>query len=193
MDYEPNIDAATFFCTHIWPLVREKQPEAKLFIVGRNPSPEVKRLESKPAITVTGTVPDVSPYYKQAALTVVPLRSGSGTRLKIIESMAYGRVVVSTTIGAEGLEYQNGKSIFIYDEPEDMAEGIIRLMQNIKLREEIAISARKHAEQKYDSTVIADKLNAFYHHILKNKYHSSKSLAQTKAVNQPQVPRDTLE
>ncbi len=103
MDWEANVDGVDYFCRDIWPSVKERAPEARLRIVGRNPHPRVRKLACQ-SIEVTGTVPSVVDHLKEAAVFVVPLRVGGGTRLKIYEAMAMGKAVVSTSIGAEGLE-----------------------------------------------------------------------------------------
>ncbi len=118
MDYYPNAEAAISFSRDVWPLVRGRIPEARLVIVGANPGPAVLALSELPGVNVTGTVPDVRPYYGSALTAIVPLRTGGGTRLKILEAMAAGVPVVSTPLGAEGLEVTPGKDILIAD-PDD--------------------------------------------------------------------------
>src|SRR5438270_5864397 len=100
MDWEPNIDAVSFFCRDIFPRIRAQFPSALFQIVGRNPHARVKQLASE-AVEVTGTVPSVAEYLREASVIVVPLRAGGGTRLKIFEAMATGKAVISTMIGAE--------------------------------------------------------------------------------------------
>jgi glycosyltransferase involved in cell wall biosynthesis len=113
MDYFPNVEAATAFSRQIWPLVRQRLPEARLLIVGANPGPAVLALAELPGVLVTGTVPDVRPYYRDALAAIVPLRTGGGTRLKILEAMAAGVPVISTPLGAEGLDVTPGRDILI--------------------------------------------------------------------------------
>ena len=102
MDWLPNEDAMLFFCRDVLPLIRAAEPGVRLTIVGRTPTPAVRKLADDAGIRVTGRVDDVRPYMKDAAVYVVPLRIGGGTRLKIFEAMAMGKAVVSTTVGAEG-------------------------------------------------------------------------------------------
>src|SRR5262249_18577619 len=104
MDYYPNIEAAVSFATNIWPQLRSRIRDTRLAIVGANPTTAVHTLSRIPGVTVTGTVPDVRPYYGNALAAIVPLRTGGGTRLKILEAMAASVPVVSTPMGAEGLE-----------------------------------------------------------------------------------------
>jgi len=133
MDWEPNIDALEYFSSEIWPAIRAKVPEARLRIVGRNPDRRVQRLASD-AMAVTGEVPSVVEHLREAAVVVVPLRIGGGTRLKIYEAMAMGKAVVSTSIGAEGLEVRHGRDLVIADTPTGFADAVVRLLQDRELR-----------------------------------------------------------
>ena len=103
MEYVPNVDALNWFFEEIFDDLKKEMPELEMLIVGRSPADDVKAYDSKPGVTVTGGVPDVRPYYRRSWLQLVPLRIGGGTRLKIVESMAIGTPVLSTTIGAQGL------------------------------------------------------------------------------------------
>lgn len=147
MDWEPNIDAVEYFCRQILPLVRSRIPGAVLEIVGRDPHPRVRRLAAE-NVVVTGTVPSVQERIEPAAVVVVPLRVGGGTRLKIFEAMAMGKALVSTSVGAEGLELENGRDLMIADDPTAFADAVVLLLQNDALRrkyEEAALAtARKH-------------------------------------------------
>jgi glycosyltransferase involved in cell wall biosynthesis len=127
MDWEPNVDAVKYFCAEIWPLVLAKVPGARFRIVGRNPDRRVLSLAG-PSVEVTGRVSSVVEHLRQAAVVVVPLRIGGGTRLKIYEAMAVGKAVVSTTVGAEGLDVHHGKDIILVDSPVTFAESVIRLL-----------------------------------------------------------------
>jgi polysaccharide biosynthesis protein PslH len=128
MDWMPNIDAAVFFTGEIWPLVKRQFPQATFTIVGRNPPRKVRELEQCAAgVRVTGTVDDVRPFLGEAAVMIVPLRVGGGTRIKIFEGMATGIPVVSTRIGAEGLPVTHGENILLADAPQDFAWQIAAL------------------------------------------------------------------
>jgi glycosyltransferase involved in cell wall biosynthesis len=129
MDWEPNVDAVLHFCRAILPAVRERIPGVRFRVVGRNPPAAIRELVSG-GVEVTGTVDSVVPHLQQAVLVVVPLRAGGGTRLKILEAMAMGKAVVSTSIGAEGLELKDGSEIVLADQPREFAEAVVRLMQN---------------------------------------------------------------
>ncbi|MEN6534694.1 MAG: glycosyltransferase family 4 protein [Bryobacteraceae bacterium] len=162
MNYPPNSDAAVFFCRSILPLVRASVPEVKLLIVGHAPPPQVMALGREPGVTVTGRVDDVRPYYAQASVSIVPLRAGSGTRLKILESMALGRPVVSTSIGCEGLDVEDGRPLLIADDPQQFVECVTRLLLDPALCDRIATEARGLVEQRYDWHAIGQRLVSTY-------------------------------
>lgn len=133
MDWEPNIDAVEYFCREIWPFILGDFPHARFQIVGRNPHSRVQRLRSD-SVEVTGMVPSVGDYLRSATLVVVPLRIGGGTRLKIFEAMAMGKAVVSTSIGAEGLDVNNGRDLILADNPESFSASMLQLLQDPELR-----------------------------------------------------------
>ncbi|HEY3136229.1 MAG TPA: glycosyltransferase family 4 protein [Blastocatellia bacterium] len=155
MDWEANIDAVEYFCREIWPRVHSRAPGARFRIVGRNPHPRINRLASAD-IEVTGTVPSVIEHLREAAVVVVPLRVGGGTRLKIFEAMAMGKAVVSTSIGAEGLDVHHKRDILLADTAESFADCTIALLRDIELRERIEGAAAELAAQ-YDWSVIAER------------------------------------
>jgi len=155
MDWEPNVDAMEYFCAEIWPLILGQMPEAKLRIVGRNPLERVHRLASE-SVEVTGRVPDVRGHLREAAVVVVPLRIGGGTRLKIYEAMAAGRAVVSTAIGAEGLDVHHGRDIVLANSPRSFADAVLTLLRDENLRKKYEAAARELA-RKYDWSGIALK------------------------------------
>ena len=131
MDWLPNEDGITWFVDHVLPRIHEHLPDVTLTIVGRNPPPRIQQLARQDArLRVTGSVPDVRPYIEGAALFVVPLRVGGGTRLKIYEALAMERPLVSTTIGAEGLPLEPGKHIKIGDDPGAFAQAVLTLLNN---------------------------------------------------------------
>jgi glycosyltransferase involved in cell wall biosynthesis len=147
MDWEPNIDGAEYFCGEIWPKLRAKVPDAVFRLVGRNPDRRIKALASD-SVEVTGRVPSVVEHLWEAAVVVVPLRIGGGTRLKIYEAMAAGRAVVSTTIGAEGLDVKHGSDIMLSDDANSFADSVCRVLKDPVLRhryeEAAARSAGRH-------------------------------------------------
>jgi glycosyltransferase involved in cell wall biosynthesis len=135
MDWLPNIDGIRYFCAEVLPEIRRSRPDCRLTIVGRTPTREILALaERDPLIQVTGTVADVRPYLWKAAVSVVPLRIGGGTRMKIFEAMAARLPVVSTTIGAEGLGVHPPADILIADSPSELAAACLRLLGDAGLR-----------------------------------------------------------
>ncbi len=153
MDWEPNIDAVEWFSEKVWPTIANKLPDARFRIVGRNPSSPVQRLRRQ-SVEVTGSVPSVIDHLAEAAVVVVPLRIGGGTRLKIYEAMAAGKAVVSTAVGVEGLQVNPGKDIWIADQPGDIANAVIRLVEDRELREKMGRAAAEQAA-KFDWSAVA--------------------------------------
>ena len=147
-----------FFCREVLPRVREAEPDVTLSIVGRAPTPAVKRLAQEAGIEVTGTVDDVRTYLGQACATIVPLRVGGGTRLKIFEAMAAGKAVISTTIGAEGLPTESGRHLLIADGAEAFADAVLRVVREPDLRRRLEREARTLVTQHYDWSVAAGQL-----------------------------------
>jgi len=158
MDWMPNEDAVLFFCREVLPRIREAEPDVTLSIVGRAPTPAVKRLAQEAGIEVTGTVDDVRAYLGQACATIVPLRVGGGTRLKIFEAMAAGKAVISTTIGAEGLPTESGRHLVIADGAEAFADAVVRVVREPELRRRLEREARTLVTQHYDWSVAAGQL-----------------------------------
>lgn len=157
MDYHANIDAAVWFVRQIWGQIHDRHPGLSLLIVGRNPSPEVRALSTE-SVIVTGTVEDVRPYYARALAAVVPLRVAGGTRLKIPEAMAAGVPVVSTRIGAEGLEVEDGESILLADTPGEVASAIEALVLSTEVRNRLARAGRALVAERYDWPALGEQL-----------------------------------
>lgn len=148
MDWLPNQQGLLFFTSQILPRVHAEVPDADLWIVGRYPSPEIQRLEG-PRIHVTGRVDDIRPFLQRASVYIVPLRSGSGTRIKIFEAMAMGKAVVSTSLGAEGLPVTHGKNILIADQPREFADAVVRVFRDRELAEGLGRAARALVEEQF--------------------------------------------
>lgn len=158
MDWMPNEDAVLHFCRDILPRVRQAEPGVTLSIIGRSPTAAVKRLAQEAGVEVSGTVDDVRTHLGPACATVVPLRVGGGTRLKIFEAMAAGKAVISTTIGAEGLPTESGRHLLIADSAEDFAAAILRVIREPDLRRRIEREARALVTTHYDWSVAAAQL-----------------------------------
>ena len=159
LDWLPNEDALVYFFNDIYPALKRKVPGLNITVVGRNPSQKLLRIaEREPRIHITGSVNDVRPYIAESEIFIVPLRIGGGTRLKILEAMAMGKPVISTSIGAEGLDVEDGRNILLADMPEDFNRHIIELFQNNEKRSKLAKAGRKLVEEKYDWSKIAKEL-----------------------------------
>jgi len=156
MDWLPNEDGIFYFANEIFPLILAKAPDASLCVVGRKPSRRLQELASRvPNIQLTGWVEDVRPYLAQRAVCIVPLRIGGGTRLKIFEAMSMGKVVVSTSIGAEGLPVKNGEHLLLADDPASFAESTLRLLGNDSQRTQIGQAARHLVEENYSWATVS--------------------------------------
>ena len=153
MDWEANIDGVFYFHREIWSRIRAAVPRATFRIVGRNPSTRVRKLAEDPSVVVTGDVPSVVDHLQDAAVFVVPLRIGGGTRLKIYEAMATGRAVVSTTIGAEGLDVNHGQDIVLADDPAAFADAVTSLLLDADRRRAFERAAADQAA-KFDWPVV---------------------------------------
>jgi polysaccharide biosynthesis protein PslH len=161
----PNIDAVTHFVQEIWPRIAKAHPDARCKIIGGRPPPSLLALAG-PSVELTGFVPDLRPHLAAAAAVVVPLRLGGGTRLKIVEAMAMGKAIVSTSLGAEGIEAVPGRDIIIEDQPAPFADAVSRLLAEPGLAARIGGAARQVAVEKYAWSTAAQALEAFYRRIL---------------------------
>ena len=162
MDYHANIEGAVNFAREVWPRLRERRPELVFTIVGKDPTPEVRDLAQIPGIEVTGTVDDVRPFYREAIAAVVPLNVGGGSRLKILEAMAAGVPVVSTTLGAEGLEVQHDENILIADTNEQLLEAIISLVTIKARHNHLVVAGRALVSRRYNWSSLGASLFSIY-------------------------------
>ena len=165
LSYVPNVDGVTHFVQDIWPRITDAHLHAHLKIVGGRPPPSLLALAG-PRVEFTGFVPDLRPHLAAAAVVVVPLRLGGGTRLKIVEAMAMGKAIVSTTLGAEGIEVVPGCNVLIEDQPAAFADAVNRLLADRELAARIGQSARRLAVQRYSWSGAAQALEGFYRRIL---------------------------
>jgi hypothetical protein len=149
MHYYPNVDAVQFFFKEMYEDLCREVPELRVQIVGHNPPPPIQALARLPGVEVTGRVEDVRPFYGQATVFIVPLRLGGGTRLKVVEAMAMDLPVVSTTVGAEGLEIRPGENIVIADDAASFTASVLRLLRDAELRKRIATGGQELA-RRYD-------------------------------------------
>ncbi|MES2705527.1 MAG: glycosyltransferase family 4 protein [Verrucomicrobiota bacterium] len=162
MDYNPNIDALDWYFREIHALVLAGVPELRVLIVGKNPVPAVQACASLPGVTVTGSVPDVRPCYRRAWVQMVPLRIGGGTRLKIVESLAMDIPVVSTTIGAQGLDLVHDENILLADSPADFAAQLIRGLTDPALRERLRAAGQTTVHARFGWPAIVQPLARRY-------------------------------
>ena len=162
MDFRPNIDAVVWFVREVWPAIRAQVPDARFYIVGQKPHLRVAALADEPGVTVTGAVDDVRPYIAGAAVYVVPLRIGGGTRLKILEAMAMGRPLVSTTIGCEGFPLTSGRQLVMADRPADFAAACVDLLRDPEKGAALGREGRQFVECQYDWASIVPLFDRVY-------------------------------
>ncbi len=168
MDVHTNLDAVLYFMRDIYPVLKMKCPDVRVIFVGTSPPKEIIEAEKRDKnIKTTGFVDDIRPYLDEAKVLMVPIRIGSGTRLKILDSMAMGKAIVSTSVGCEGLNVTDGKDISIGDTPEDFADRVVHLLNNPKQRERLQRNARDLA-RTYDWELIEEKQEAVYRHAIYN-------------------------
>jgi glycosyltransferase involved in cell wall biosynthesis len=162
MDYFPNQEGLTWFCKKVLPLILKEDPLVRLMVVGKgNPGEELQQLLKQDCIFFYGMVDRVDKYYKNASVAVVPLLSGSGTRLKLLEAMGSNTATVSTTAGAEGINYANKKNILIADDEISFAKSVIQLLNNRSLADSIATSAYDFVRENYDWNIIGKRLELY--------------------------------
>ena len=170
MDWLPNEEGLFHFVEETLPLIRQKRPEVTLTIVGRKPSARLKAMAERDGnIHVTGRVEDIRPYVDRAAVYIVPLRVGSGTRLKIFEAMAMGQAIVSTTLGAEGLPVTDGKDILLRDDSQSFADAVLKLMSDLGLRARLGIAARELVEESYSWAAVTRDFEGILEKVINSK------------------------
>lgn len=162
MDFRPNIDAALWFGQEIWPLIKEAMPESTWGIVGKSPHQRLDVLRRDPAVSVVGEVPDIRPYFHSATVYVIPLRMGGGTRFKLLEAMAAGLPVVSTTVGAEGVPVRPGREALLADSPTEFASATLRLLGDATLRQSLMTASRALVREKFDWRAVVPALERVY-------------------------------
>ncbi len=162
MNYHANAGAAVEFARSVWPALRARFPAWGFSIVGSNPTPDVLALHGANGVEVTGTVPDVRGYYRRAIAAIVPLTVGGGTRLKILEAMAAGVPVVSSSIGAEGLPVSHGREILIANQPAAWIDGLERLARDPSLHARLATAGLELVRSRYDWKAIGESLIQTY-------------------------------
>ena len=162
MDFRPNVDAVLWFVEEVLPLIRQESPQTRFWAVGKDPHPRLAYLAENPAVVLTGWVEDVRPYIAGAGVYVVPLRIGGGTRLKVLEAMAMGKAIVSTTLGCEGFDLVPDQDLVVADAPPDFAAAVLALLRDPVRRERIGRAARRFAGSRYDWQTIVPRLEQVY-------------------------------
>jgi glycosyltransferase involved in cell wall biosynthesis len=167
MFWPPNVDGVLWFAREVYPLVRRAAPTARFVVMGARPPASVRRLADEDAsITVTGYVEDPAPYLEQTAALIVPVRAGGGMRVKILEALARGLPIVSTTIGYEGIALTPGEQLLVGDTPESFAAALVQLLQEPALGRRLAAAGRRVAEERYDWRVVNPAVDALYERAL---------------------------
>jgi glycosyltransferase involved in cell wall biosynthesis len=162
----PNRDAVAYLLSVLWPLIRRRHPHASLYLIGGGPDSARAQSGAMTGVTVVGRVPDVRPHLAQASCCIVPLRVGSGTRLKILDAWAMGKAVVSTSLGCEGLDAIDGENILVCDDPESFAAAVIEVLTSAALRSRLGDNGRATAEQSYSWEAVGRRLRAAYWKVL---------------------------
>jgi len=162
LDYRPNCEAVAWFCTQVLPLVRSQIPDFHVRFVGSGCPTRLRTLEGLPGVSFAGFVEDTRPYLRNAAVVVIPIRAGSGTRLKVLEALAMGAGIVTTSAGCEGIDLQAGVHALLADTPELFATQVVRVIGNPQLRVSLGGAGRRLVESKYGWPSIVDRLDQLY-------------------------------
>jgi glycosyltransferase involved in cell wall biosynthesis len=165
INYFPNIDGVLFFAREVWPLLAASHPRARLKIVGQHPTREILALHG-PRVEVAGVVDDLRPHLARAAVVIVPLRIGGGTRFKILEAMAMAKPIVSTAIGAEGIDVVPGRNILLADTPVDFAAAVGRILDDAGMAAPMGREGRGLVEERYSWEAAATQLEGFFAELL---------------------------
>ncbi|MAG34702.1 MAG: glycosyl transferase family 1 [Dehalococcoidia bacterium] len=181
LDYPPNAEGIVSFVEYGWPLVRSKSPGATLAIVGRHPTPDVQALDRSSGVQVVGPVTDVRPYLREASAVIVPLWQGAGTRLKVLEALAMGKGVVSTSVGAEGIAAVSGRHLLLAETPPALAEQVVALFQHPDVQDNLGREGRALATARYGWDSLASTLESVYeqasaHRDLRRPLHQDTQL-----------------
>jgi glycosyltransferase involved in cell wall biosynthesis len=162
MDYRPNIDAVLWFADSVLPLIQESIPGAHFTVVGQKPHSRLDHLRGRDDVTLTGWVESVQPYVRAADVFVIPMRMGSGTRLKLLEAMAMRRAIVSTRLGAEGVAGEEVDFMLLADDPQAFANAVIGLLNDSERRRSLGAKAAEYVRQNYDWSVIIPRIESLY-------------------------------
>lgn len=161
LSYRPNEDGIRWFLNEVYPIVRRARPQARMTVVGSGPDDLLNSLRG-PGVDVTGWVPDVRPYMDAAAVAVVPLRMGGGTRLKVVEAMSMSKAIVSTSLGAEGIDVVSGRHLELADDPQAFADAVVSLLDDHGRRTRLGSEARRLVEDRYSWATAAKRLEELH-------------------------------
>ena len=150
MYWPPNVEGLTWFWEEVWPLVRAQAPEARLTLIGKSPPERVRALDERSDVDVPGYVADLAPYLAETAVFIVPLQAAGGMRVKIVDAWCWGLPIVSTTIGAEGIEVQEGENLLIADAPAEFAQAVADVLCIAGLQQRLRANGRRWVEARYD-------------------------------------------
>lgn len=163
LDWYPNVSGLEFFISQVWPLLKQRRPQLRLYLAGRSPSYSlIRRAERDPAITLVPNPEDIRPWVARGAVFICPLLDGGGTRLKILDALAMGKAVVSTTLGCEGLQVTSGENILVADDPRDLAGEVLRVLDSPELRVRLGQAGRALVERQYNWSVLGAQLRQAY-------------------------------
>ncbi len=168
--WPPNVDGILWFCKEIFPLIKREVPDVKFYIIGGIGKDERIRSLSDERIIITGYVDDVRPWMEKSAISIVPMRLGGGTKVKILEALSMEKAVVSTSIGCEGIEVTNGENIIIADTPQDFAKAVITLFKDARLCRRLGNNGRKLVKETYDWKIVGNCLEEAYKETLAKKF-----------------------
>ncbi|HQX75928.1 MAG TPA: glycosyltransferase family 4 protein, partial [Thermoflexales bacterium] len=169
MDFRANIDAMLWFGQEVMPLVKKAVPTTRLYIVGQKPHTRLDMLRADPNITITGAVDDIRPHIAKAGVYIAPLRVGGGTRFKLLEAMALRKAIVTTSLGCEGFEIENGKQALIADSAPDFAQAVIRALRDAELRRSLGEAARAFVQATFDWSAIVPGLEQIYENVKRDE------------------------
>lgn len=183
MGYQPNVDAVVYFCEQILPRIARVRPDVTLSIVGTQPRPAVRRLHDGHRVKVVGPVENVTPFLRRAQAMVVPLRVAGGTRIKILEALALGRSVVTTSVGAEGLEVTDGEHVLVADEPEVFARRCVEVLEDRALRDRLGRRGRELVMNRFSYLVVREEVRRVVEEVIEEKQRRTVS-ARRERVNE---------
>lgn len=172
LTYRPNVDAVRYLIDDIWPLVRARHPDARLTLIGRCEGVDTREMMA-PGVQLLGEVPDIRPYVQRATVVAVPVRIGGGTRLKVVEGLAMGKPIVSTTLGCEGLAVRDNEHLLIADDPAAFAARIFEVFENPEWSAQLGCAGRRLVENRYSWDLAGERLESLYRQLTGERAGSS--------------------